>query len=92
MFVKASIVNINFLFSFGFITDVKKVPGKKMCIGQNMFKCVQVCVFCHTFRNSDVCAQVAIQQQSPEGHFLEANSLQLREALQRDRLQANATS
>lgn len=45
-----------------------------------------------TFRNSDVSAKVAIAEEPPESHFLEARSLQLREALQRDGLHVDATS
>lgn len=44
----------------------------------------------NTFGNADVAAKVTIPKQSPEGHVLETNPLQFREALQVDRCQTDA--
>lgn len=43
-----------------------------------------------TFGDGDVAAHVSVPQHSPEGYILQATSLQLREALQGDGLEANA--
>lgn len=45
-----------------------------------------------TFGDGDVAAHVSVPQHSPEGYILQATSLQLREALQGDGLEADAAS